>query len=199
MPSQQRWAFLVWVLVLMLLFMCGLTLHERENLESASRYLRNREVDAVRSYPIPTPSPTRTPIHVSVVGKSSNIEGQEESISNDSDLTAFGSRKENDDSLTFTSSNRSSENEARRLGIIAVTLAAVFALLMLTATAIVWRKYLWAVIVCPAKTKHDNRAEDIGNDSDAPSGTIHSHAPYRASGGDSILRNPDSSVSYRWF
>ena len=165
--------------------------------------LENRRLRGEGELSLPTLSPTRTPIRVSLASRGSFFDDEDDNSSNDpnlrpsridSNFNVDYDDGDGDGSTTTATTTRRSDNGARRLAIIAVTLAAVFAAIMLTATAFVWRKYL-CNNVFGRKSGQNNDVEitdNLGKKHATKATRVDSSSIQGASA--SILRNSDPSM-----
>lgn len=108
------------------------------------------------------------------------------STSDDQDLQAI--RQDNNDAIQSSSSSAG----AKRLAVIAVSLSAAFAVLMIAIFAWSSRKYQWTSMIMTASGQTDS--EELNNDI-GPDGKRPQHRSVEA--GVSILRNGVSEVSER--
>ena len=123
-----------------------------------------------------------------------------DSPSNDGDMFATPRPiNANDGALDSNKSDgalgsNTSDDGSRRLGIIAVSLAAMFALLMLILTAMIWRKYLWHAVFCPPSADEEAVFDDQVSDTSMAHSEIKRHSKVYAA---SIMRSTDTPVSWK--
>jgi len=204
----------VWMLALLALMGCARQAPSYDKSIGPQQHIRRRKLADDATSHSPTPTPTRTPIRIyHYVGAYPQYHDEETSgVSNDSVSGAdielevdsvsevFLSRIDNDTDSSnggpATSTIHRRADNTHRLGIIAVSLSALFALLMLAATAVVWwRAYSCRSVPCK-KSRQGDDADALSSHSDISKNQTR-HFPNNTTTNQavSILRNRDAEVS----